>query len=354
MSNFLHTFQQAGVAIRQLADGSAFKRHVEVDTPLSDEFKALIESDVKPLLAPLEAFRLEKLATKTRNKKWALRLGWILWLPALIWDLLYLASGDLHISVLFVVAGLAIWVIYPGMQYRKHYKQMLMPVLVKAFGDFRYDEKGCIDIDGVQALDTMPSFSSKSHEDHISGKVEDIEFEFCELKLERKGHKSSTTVFRGGAVILKLPFQLSGHTVVGMDYGKLGNMFAASMARRKVALENPEFEERFEVSSTDQQYARYLLSPAMMERLLALDDLFRTRAKGSGLSCEFKGNQVLLMISYFGDLLDTADLSVSAYDLDKLPLLEQELAMITGLIKQLKLDYLVARNQAVDRYSSSV
>lgn len=353
MSNFLHTFQQAGVAIRQLVDGSAFKRHVDTNIPLSDEFKALIESDVKPLLELLEAFRLEKLATKKRNKKWVLWLGWILWLPALIWDLLYLASGDLHISVLFVAAGMGIWIIYPEMQYRKHYKQMLMPILLKAFGDFRYRENGCIDIEAVKALDTMPSFSSKSHEDHIAGKIEDIEFEFCELKLERKGHKSSTTVFHGGAVVLNVPFQLHGHTIVGMDYGKLGNMFAASMARCKVALENPEFEKRFEVSSTDQQYARYLLSPAMMERLLALDDLFRARAKGSGLSCEFKGNQVLLMISYFGDLLDTADLNTSAYDLDKLPLLEQELAMITGLIKQLKLDYLTARNLAVNNMSAS-
>ncbi|MGO2132562.1 MAG: DUF3137 domain-containing protein, partial [Halomonas sp.] len=69
------------------------------------------------------------------------------------------------------------------------------------------------------------------------------------------------------------------------------------------------------------------------------------------ITCEFRDNKALFMLSYFGDLLNVADIEVSAYDLDKMPLLEQELAMITGIIQQLKLDSLAARNVASASFS---
>lgn len=146
-----------------------------------------------------------------------------------------------------------------------------------------------------------------------------------------------------------MPFQFGGYTTVRADYGKLGNLLAAPMAYNRVALENPEFEDRYEVYGSNQQYSRYILSPAMMERIIALDELIRSRAKGSGIACEFRGDKALFMLSYFGDLLDTADINVSTFDMEKMPLQEQELAMITGIIRQLKLDPLAARNVAGDR-----
>ena len=125
--------------------------------------------------------------------------------------------------------------------------------------------------------------SSKSSEDYIQGDVEDVTFEFCELKLDRRGNKSTINVHRGGALMITMPFQFSGYTVVKTDYGKLGNFLSRSLAKERVALENPAFEERYEVFGSDQQYARYLLSPALMERIIALDDLFGHALRGRGL-----------------------------------------------------------------------
>lgn len=346
--SILHTFFQVKEAIKQRSNGAAYRRP-EANTELSEEFRATIEREVLPLLEPLEQFRLEKLASKNRRKTWFRRIGWLVWLPSVALDLYLLVSGHFTLYTLFVLGGCAVWVFYPEFQYSRHYKEKLIPVLVRAFGDYQYDKDGCIDLDAVKSFDILPSYSRKSSEDYIHGEVEGVRFEFCELKLERRGSKSETNVHRGGALLISMPFQFSGYTVVRTDYGKLGNLLAAPMAKDRVALENPDFEDRYEVYSSDQQYARYLLSPAMMERIMALDDLFRARAKGSGVTCEFRDDKALFMLSYFGDLLDTADINASAYDLDKMPLLEQELAMITGIIRQLNLDSLAARNIAYNR-----
>lgn len=346
--SLFNTFYQAKEAIKQLTNGSAF-RQPEATTNLSEEARLQIEQEVLPLLEPLEQFRLEKLASKARRKKWFMRIGWLLWLPSLAFDVFMLVSGEFTFLTLIVVGGFAVWVFYPEFQYTRHYKKELIPVLVRAFGEYHYKADGCIDLDAVKSFEIMPSFSSKSSEDYIKGEVEGVQFEFCELQLERRGNKSNINVHRGGALLITMPFQFSGYTVVKTDYGKLGNLLSRSLAKTRVALENPEFEERYEVFGSDQQYARYLLSPVLMERIIALDDLFRARANGSGLTCEFRDDKALFMLSYFGDLMKVGDIDVSAYDLDKMPLLEQELAMIIGIIKQLKLDSLAARNVASAR-----
>ncbi|WAL77527.1 hypothetical protein OX890_15420 [Shewanella sp. DAU305] len=55
------------------------------------------------------------------------------------------------------------------------------------------------------------------------------------------------------------------------------------------------------------------------------------------------------MASYFGNLFDTVDINLPTHDMSKIPQLQQELVLITGIIKQLKLDYLAAQNLATQQ-----
>lgn len=145
-----------------------------------------------------KSFGWKSWPAKNRRKTWFRRIGWLLWLPTGTFDLLALVSGEPTFFTLFVLGGFAIWIFYPELQYRRHYKEKLMPVLVRAFGDYHYDKDGSIDLDAVQTFDILPSYSRTTSEDHIQGEVEGVRFEFCELKLERKGSKSNITVHRGG------------------------------------------------------------------------------------------------------------------------------------------------------------
>ncbi|MCS6203845.1 DUF3137 domain-containing protein [Shewanella baltica] len=313
--------------------------------PLSEDAKA----ELLQLLAPLEVYRIEKLETKLSRKKWAKRLGWLLCLPALAFDLISLASNhDPTILSLIVLAGILMWVHLPEMQYKRHYKYKILPVLLKKLGDYRYSPDSCVNLDSVADFELMPRFSKQQSEDHIRGKVEDISFEFCELTLKSRGSKSDKIQFKGGVVIMTMPFSFESHTVVSQDYGSLGNTMAG-IKKPRVKLESVTFEAMFEVYSHDQHYARYLLSPAVMERLVELEQLFRKTARGSGLSIEFKANKVLIMASYFGNLFDTVDINLPTHDMSKIPQLQLELVLITGIIKQLKLDYLAAQNLATQQ-----
>jgi hypothetical protein len=89
----------------------------------------------------------------------------------------------------------------------------------------------------------------------------------------------SAIIFRG--VIVKLDFNknFTGHTVVVPENESkiLGGLFGESSTRKRkeiVRLENPDFENQFSVYSTNDQEARYLLTPKLMELVMEAQALF--------------------------------------------------------------------------------
>src|SRR5690606_40922464 len=90
-----------------------------------------------------------------------------------------------------------------------------------------------------------------------------------------KGRTRTTwvTVFRGQCLVVKFHKQFNGVTKVFRDKGMF-NIFGklAQMGKgQKVKLEDPVFEKAFEVYSTDQIEARFILTPECMERLIGLE-----------------------------------------------------------------------------------
>ena len=122
-----------------------------------------------------------------------------------------------------------------------------------------------------------------SGEDFFSGSVGRTGVLFSELHVERKetsrdskGNTSTrwVTVFRGLFVVMDFHKDFRGETMVVTDvaesmFGWLGRKLQ-NISGDLVRLENPAFEKAFKVRSTDQVEARYLLTPAMQERLLEL------------------------------------------------------------------------------------
>ena len=139
-------------------------------------------------------------------------------------------------------------------------------------------------------------------------------------------------------------FNFNSHTIVQQDRGKVANWLTKDpKATQKVELENTYFEQAFEVFSTDQVLARYILTPVMMEQILALYTMFMKKADAQSFECEFIDNTAIFLISYKANLIEPAWISQSAYDIDALPLIEQELELLTSISKQLNLDLMAAR-----------
>ena len=86
------------------------------------------------------------------------------------------------------------------------------------------------------------------------------------------------------SVFMNSRFQ--GQTVVFRN-----SWFKLNLGKQRVKLENPNFEKQFDVFSTDQVEARYILTPNLMERLLELDSRFPGK-----ITVSFRDSSVIIAI----------------------------------------------------------
>lgn len=119
-------------------------------------------------------------------------------------------------------------------------------------------------------------YDNAEFEDHVSGEHNGVRFALCEAKLTKKragggtdSGSSRITLFEGVALVFSFPKPFNGHTQVLARGGFKG----AKRPGEPVRLEDPVFEHYFDVYSTDQVEARYVLTPGFMERFLAFGKL---------------------------------------------------------------------------------
>jgi hypothetical protein len=186
-------------------------------------------------------------------------------------------------------------------------------------------------------------------EDTISGKFDATDFSFGEIHTEyktvstdSKGNRQEHwhTIFKGMLFVSDFHKNFHGETMIDVDtmeryLGKLGRKFQQwnpSRPGNLVKLENPEFEKKFAVYSTDEQECRYILTPSMMERLLDM-----TKRINFKVAISFRNNQVYIAVfnnmdlfepSVFGSLLKEEDYQI----------IINMMKLMTGIIEDLNLN----------------
>lgn len=167
------------------------------------------------------------------------------------------------------------------------------------------EESQGFDLRAFASQGVLPNYDRSSLEDHIIGEHQGVPLEIIEAELKEKrttrtknGTRTTyVTVFDGLLIRCGFKKSFTGYTLVKRDGGFLTKLFSGRGKYERVRLEDPEFEEAFEVFSDDQVEARYLLQPAFMQRLLDLD-----RHLGSGsLVLAFSGQQVWIALKRKGD-----------------------------------------------------
>ncbi len=118
----------------------------------------------------------------------------------------------------------------------------------------------------------LPMFGSADCiEDRITGYVDDLEFTMHELRLVTNG-KNKKVHFRGQIFVMDCRQKFMGKTLVLRDKGKISHAVTRKVSGLKRAgFADPVFEKTFEVYTTDQVEARYLLPPDFMQRILDLE-----------------------------------------------------------------------------------
>ena len=159
----------------------------------------------------------------------------------------------------------------------KTYKQLVVGRIVKALGDgLTYRAESSLTKKAFVGMELFPETpSSFESEDEISGRKANVAYSVHEVRATRQEGKRTVSIFNGLMIRLDFNKNFRGHTTVvpnGMSVRSatlLGKLLSGSPRKSQVTLENPDFEQIFDVYSTDDQEARYLLTPKLMELVLA-------------------------------------------------------------------------------------
>ena len=156
--------------------------------------------------------------------------------------------------------------------YTRLYKARVLPHLAARFGALTYRQGSAQDVHKLQTYRILDRFDTVDADDEIVGTYRGLTIRIVELRLHAGSGDDRKNVFDGLLVDLVLPRSLTGTTAVIGDEGLWGNLEARWRGDRlqRVRLEDPTFEARYEVYSTDQIEARALLTPAFMQRFTAL------------------------------------------------------------------------------------
>lgn len=237
---------------------------------------------------------------------WALACGLF---PLVAWPLAlrYGEGGETRESIAgaLLLAGLIAAFAVPFIlgSWRRFMARTLLEALVAGRDDVRH-------IDGERQTQAAVALSSPACDlgvlapaglvepfttatvDHVlAGTTAGIPFALAELRLY---NQEGFEVFAGVVGGFGLHRACPGLTIVTRERGILGNLIASlGSGIERVSLEDPGFEQRFEVYGSDQVWSRTVLTTTMLERLVRLDEV----AHASGFRCAFVGERLLVALS---------------------------------------------------------
>jgi hypothetical protein len=247
--------------------------------PDQEAFRNFYRQELQPLLAQTET-----------GRKSVRQFSYILYACiaiAIVTGVVIFSAGGGGVGIIIpvVIIGVLAWAYHNRKKkFAAHFKQTIISRIVKFISpDCVYEPGSFI---GEQEYENSSLYRRKhdryNGEDFFSGHHQKTHFSCSELHTEYKttGSKGQThwhTIFRGLFFVADFNKHFSGRTYV-WDNGNaevsttiVGRWFSSfSQQLEKVKLESPEFEDEFDVYSTDQVESRYLLSPALMERMVNL------------------------------------------------------------------------------------
>ena len=266
-----------------------------------------LQSTLVPIIAALEAERQRVVKASLQN---GIAVAILLGIMALLVTSRIPGLPKVLLLLLLLI-GLAFIALFhsnnAGM-YRAAFKSQVISHIVASLGhDLHYSPEGYVSENDFRVCQLFREPDRYNGEDLVSGCVGATQLQFSEIHAEyrtrdSKGRDDWNTIFRGLFFIADFNKHFNGMTLVQPDtaervFGKFGQSLQAFGSklgfsnRELVKLEDPEFERMFVVYSNDQIEARYILSPALMRRILD----FRNRI-GADFRIAFFANHIYLAI----------------------------------------------------------
>jgi hypothetical protein len=200
--------------------------------------------------------------------------------------------------------------------YRHQYKTTVVTEIIRLIDptwEYHYDQ--CISpADYHQSELFRPECDRYTGDDLVHGNIDKTDFMFSELHTQYKTYTTDSqgrrqekwvTIFKGIFIHADFNKFINGKTFVQPDkaerlLGKLGQMFQKISTKGElIKLENPEFEKMFVVHGSDQIESRYILTPTMMEAMVAIQKKY-----SRPISYSFIGSRVYCAMSFTKGLFE--------------------------------------------------
>ncbi|MEC5127020.1 DUF3137 domain-containing protein [Verrucomicrobiales bacterium BCK34] len=225
-----------------------------------------------------------------------------------------------------------------GKTYVTDYKKAVIPGLLQSIDkSLNYDPGAGISPGAFQDTELFTTSPDRyKTEDLIHGTYGKTFLQLAEINAEERRTRTDSdgktktyyvTIFKGLMLIADFHKDFHGRTFVFPDkaektFGNVGRFFQKMGGRREtslIRLEDPGFEEAFAVYSTDEVEARYILSTAMLRRILDLRDRFgkevRLGFKDSCLTLAVPHNESYLEPNTARPATDTSQIGGMLFEL---------------------------------------
>ncbi len=273
---------------------------------------------------------------------------------ALIWGVLAIAGGyilwvlrnaeDLQwwVGAGIAAAGSAVtsWM---SADYRRRFKRRIFAkLLAKIDPDLVYRPEGKVsstlfDVSGLFGRD----YNVYRGGDLISATVGRTPIQFSSLKVEkvyknRRGEKERTTVFAGTFIVTDFHKNFKGSVRIVPDFAEkhlgIAGRWLQDFSGDVVRLDSPAFEKIFKVYADDSVEAHYLLTPNIMEKLVALQ-----KKADAPVYLSFKYNKLFIAIADGGRRFEPTLLK-SLLRLEVFKSYIENLNLILGIVDDLNLN----------------
>lgn len=241
-------------------------------------------------------------------------------------------------------------------EYRLLVKEKLIKEIVQSFNaTFDYFPNKCISENrfyDMQLYSNSYGFSNYKGEDYIVGKVGTTTIEMCEFSIGKVAGLFMIAEFNKSfkgvtKVLIKTTkeYKLDASDILEGEIGlSIEGNYADFVKKRDhynntkletVLLEDPIFSQQFDVYSSDQIEARYILSNSLMERILA----FKSRYNYD-MNFVFQDSKLYFTINWGANMLEPYNINVSVQE-RKMDLIENthaELGHCISLIEALNMN----------------
>ncbi len=248
---------------------------------------------------------------KLRKKYLAILIGYILIFLSIV---IYFAVKKAYMNIFVSIAAILFfftttYYIYIYLKNKLNGKNILLDQILKYFEGFTAVPEYTDIVSGkYYTINDRDIINSKlvedynvSHtDDEIYGSYKNVNLTISEKTLILKKRNADNRIekrkiFEGFFVLMNMNKKFSGQTIIRRKrfFKNLEFNPFSKYGFEKVSLEDVEFKKLFEVLTTDQIEARYILTTAFIDRFKKLIKIFSTKKTG----CSFYNNKILISVN---------------------------------------------------------